>query len=237
VEAICLILIKRIGAVSMRPSLWGLVMLVLGIGASVLSGGNLIVVGLSGLLILGGLLVFIAVEIASWLQSHEIFRPPKTYGGLVSTHRGETVRSNSERTIADYFHRNNIRYVYEQDAMNRWNSRRISRPDFYLPDYGIYVEYWGVLGVEDASVRSRYERSMKWKMAQYHRNNIKFISIYPNSMSNLDWVFRAKFREVAGYDLPSGRGDLVPARFCTMCGTGLVLGSLHCQSCGMKVAG
>jgi hypothetical protein len=31
---------------------------------------------------------------------------------------------------------------------------------------------WGMLGVEDSRVRSRYERSMKWKMAKYHQNNI-----------------------------------------------------------------
>ena len=187
----------------MRPSLWGLGLLVLGVLGAVLSGGNLIILGLSGLLILGGLLVVIVAEIVGWLQSHGIFRPPKTYGGLVTTRRGETVRSNSERTIADYFHQNNLRYVYEQDAVNRWNNRRISRPDFYLPDYGIYVEYWGMLGADDPRVRSRYERSMKWKMAQYHRNNIKFISIYPNNMGNLDPIFRAKFREVAGYDFPT----------------------------------
>ena len=119
------------------------------------------------------------IPISSYLPS------PETYGGLTATQRGETVRSKSERRIADYFYQNNIRYVYEQDARNRWNTRRISRPDFYLPDYGIYVEYWGMLAAKDGNVRSRYERNMKWKMAQYHRNNTKFISIYPNNLGNL----------------------------------------------------
>jgi hypothetical protein len=72
--------------------------------------------------------------------------------------------------IADNFLQNNIRYLYEYDAMNRRNNRRISWPDFYLPDYGIYVGYWGVLGAEDSRVRSRYKRSMRWKMARYHQN-------------------------------------------------------------------
>ena len=221
---------------SMRRSLWGLGMLSLGVVMAALSGGNLFLLGLSGLFILGGLIVAVVAEIVGWLQSHSIFRPPRTYGGLVATQRGETVRSNSERTIADYFHQNNIRYVYEQDAMNRWNTRRISRPDFYLPDYGIYVEYWGMLGVQDSRVRSRYERSMKWKMAKYHENNIKFISIYPNNMSNLDWIFRAKFREVAGYDLPIGSSEARPSRFCSKCGTRLGPGSAFCQSCGVRIS-
>jgi len=209
-------------------------MLVLGVVAAVLSGGNLLVLGLAGLLILFGVVTAVVAEIAGWLQAHGIFRPPKTYGGLTYTQRGEVVRSNSERTIADYLHRNDIRYVYEQDAMNRRNSRRISRPDFYLPDYGIYVEYWGMLGVEDSRLRSRYERSMKWKMAKYHQNNIKFISIYPSNMGNLDWVFRAKFREVAGYDLPT-RSEDVPSSYCIRCGTRLGLGSAFCQSCGVRI--
>jgi len=196
----------------MKPSLWGLGMIVLGVLGAALAGGNIIVLGLAGLFILLGLLVVVVAEIARWLQSHGIFRPPKTYGGFTTTRHGETVRSNSERRIADYFHQNDIRYVYEQDAMNRWNSRRISRPDFYLSDYGIYVEYWGMLGAKDDRVRSRYERNMRWKMAQYHRNNIKFISLYPSNLGNLDWTFRAKFREVAGYDLPSRTMDAVASR-------------------------
>ena len=127
-------------------------------------------------------------------------------------------------------------YEYERDATNRRNHGRISRPDFYLPDHGIYVEYWGMLGAEDVRVRSRYERNMKWKMAQYHQNNIKFISIYPNNMSNLDWVFRTKFREVTGYDLPSGKNYPAPSTFCMNCGTSLVRGSIFCQNCGVRVA-
>jgi hypothetical protein len=220
----------------MRASLWGLCVLVLGVVAAVLSGGNLLVLGLAGLLILFGVVAAVVAEIAGWLQAHGIFLPPKTYGGLTYTQRGDVVRSNSERTIADYFHRNDIRYVYEQDAMNRRNSRRISRPDFYLPDYGIYVEYWGMLGVEDSRVRSRYERSMKWKMAKYHQNNIKFISIYPNNMNNLDWVFRTKFREVAGYNLPTSRNEISSSKYCIKCDTRINPGSVFCESCGVRIA-
>ena len=221
----------------MRASLWGSAMVAFGVVAIVVSGGNLAVSVFSVPLIFLGLLVVVVAEIAKWLRSHAIFAPPKTYGGLTATQRGETVRSNSERRIADYFHQDNVRYVYEQDAMNRWNNRRISRPDFYLPDHGIYVEYWGMLGVEDSRVRSRYEGSMKWKMAKYHQNHIKFISIYPNNMSNLDWVFRAKFREIAGYDLPTKRSEVVSSRYCTNCGTFIGLSSMYCQNCGNRIAG
>jgi len=42
----------------------------------------------------------------------------------------------------------------------------------------------------------------KDKMARYHDLGIKFISIYPDNMKNLDWGFRKKFKKVTGKDLP-----------------------------------
>jgi hypothetical protein len=39
-------------------------------------------------------------------------------------------------------------------------------------------------------------------MARYHELGIKFISIYPDNLKNLDWVFRKKFKQVTGRELP-----------------------------------
>jgi DNA helicase-4 len=116
---------------------------------------------------------------------------------------GETVKSKGEKKIADYFHENNIRYEYETSACSKGLlfSREISKPDFYLPDFNVYVEYWGMVNTENGRKRNGYVRNMKWKMAQYYENNIKFISLYPDNLCNLDWIFRAKLREVIGRDL------------------------------------
>lgn len=70
------------------------------------------------------------------------------------------------------------------------NNRIIGVPDFYLPNYGVYVEYWGLVDAEDAWTGERYERNMRKKMALYYRNQVKFISIYPSNLENLDWIFR-----------------------------------------------
>ena len=121
----------------------------------------------------------------------------KAYGRPAVTLRGEIVRSNSERVIADYFSRSDIRYVYEQPAVSRWGSRKISRPDFYLPDYGVYVEFWGLAGLPDNSARSRYQRSMRWKMEQYRRNGIRFISLYPGDLGNLNGAFLYRLDEIS----------------------------------------
>ena len=139
----------------------------------------------------------------SWLR--DLFRTREDYGTPSVTLTGQPVRSKGERVIADYFTRNNIAYQYETEAMtDDWFifKARISRPDFYLPQYNLFVEYWGLVDSLDRGTKDSYIRSMRWKMAQYHKNNIKFVSIYPSNLSDLDYYFRRKFREVKGFDLP-----------------------------------
>jgi hypothetical protein len=41
----------------------------------------------------------------------------------------------------------------------------------------------------------RYQRSMRWKMAQCRRNGIKFVSLYPSELANLEAVFRSKLAQ------------------------------------------
>jgi len=127
------------------------------------------------------------------------------YGTLCTTQKGERVKSKGEKQIADYLYSSNLEYEYERPALTRgiWIFRdKISLPDFYLNEFDVYIEYWGLVNARDYRVRNEYTRVMKWKMAQYHENNIKFISIYPQNLSNLDWIFKAKLREVAGVSFP-----------------------------------
>lgn len=128
----------------------------------------------------------------------------KKYGKTLLTKKGEEVKSNAERIIADYLTKNNIRYEYEREVKGRnlMFSKQISHPDFYMPDYDVYIEYWGLVNADDEKLRSEYIRNMKWKMAQYYKYKIKFISIYPDNLQNLDWIFRKKFKEVTGVELP-----------------------------------
>jgi hypothetical protein len=151
-------------------------------------------------------LIFLIVLIFIWIFLKSL-KPKKEYGVKSVTLRGETVKSIGERRIADYFERNNIRYVYEKEARSKslFFSHKISNPDFYLPDHGVYVEYWGLVNAGDSGTRAKYVRNMKRKMAIYYRNNVKFISIYPDNLENLDWIFRRKFRKVTGYDLPNSQ--------------------------------
>ena len=134
------------------------------------------------------IIIFLLISV---FQKHEKIQ----YGYSTQTIKGEEVRSHAEQTIADYFFKNGINYEYEH------NIRGIGRPDFYLPDYNIVVEYWGLVDVEDESVKNQYVKKMRWKMAQYHSQNVKFISIYPSNLSNLDLIFKSKFKKITGKEL------------------------------------
>jgi hypothetical protein len=126
------------------------------------------------------------------------------YGHTSTTHNSEIVKSKGEKYIADYFFSQNIRYQYEREARSHGIifSKHISNPDFYLPDHDVYVEYWGLVNADKKKVKDNYVRTMKWKMKQYHKARIKFVSIYPKNLNNLDWVFRKKFSKVMEYRLP-----------------------------------
>jgi hypothetical protein len=148
-------------------------------------------------------ILFLIIITIIWIGRR--LKPKQQYGIQSVTQRGEIVKSIAERKIADYFEKNNIKYVYEKEAKAKalfLFSYKVSSPDFYLPDYNVYVEYWGLVNADDDWTRENYVRNMRRKMAIYHRNKIKFISIYPHNLDNLDWIFRKKFEEVTGFKLP-----------------------------------
>jgi hypothetical protein len=134
----------------------------------------------------------------------DLIFPQKKYGTPGTTKNGIQVRSHAEQRIADYFEKVGLRYEYERELTARFLffKFKISRPDFYLPDYDVYVEYWGLLDAKDADDRKKYERSMKYKMARYHELGVKFISLYPRDLPNLNANFREKFTQATGKDLP-----------------------------------
>jgi DNA helicase-4 len=90
---------------------------------------------------------------------NELFKPSQEYGIPSVTLTGQHVRSKGERVIADYFTRHSITYNYEAIATtNDWFifKSKISRPDFYLTQYNLFVEYWGLVDSPDPRTRDNY---------------------------------------------------------------------------------
>jgi len=97
----------------------------------------------------------------SWLR--DLFKAPHEYGTPSLTLTGQPVKSKAEKIIADYLTRHNITYQYEAQAMtNNWLIKhKISRPDFYLPQYNLIIEYRGLVDSLDRRTRERYIKSMR----------------------------------------------------------------------------
>lgn len=86
----------------------------------------------------------------------------------IPTTDGKLVQSDGERIIADYLARHAIAYRYDE-RMQIIDGYAI-RPDFYLPEFDIYIEYWGM-------DTAKYKIGMLKKQELYQQQGKKLISL------------------------------------------------------------
>ena len=111
---------------------------------------------------------------------------------------GTLVQSDGERLIADWLSAHNIAFRY--DERFRILSGHAVRPDFYLPELDVYIEYWGM---ETAD----YKIGMLKKQQLYQQQGKKLVSILPADKPRLDAVLRGKLA-LFGYHVPeTGVGE------------------------------
>lgn len=92
------------------------------------------------------------------------------------------VRSKGEKIIADYLTINKIKAEYETKTLML--DGHVCVPDFYLPKYRTYIEFYG--GYPEAWKK----KVMKNKL--YKKHNIKCIFITPAELNNLDYYLLAE---------------------------------------------
>ena len=87
-------------------------------------------------------------------------------------------KSEGERRIADFLDRNSIKYQYEPALLipSANKKLRIWYPDYYLPEFGAYIEYYGLVG------RQNYDEGIKRKETLYSKAGVEVIPVYP-------WIF------------------------------------------------
>ena len=107
-----------------------------------------------------------------------------------TTVNNETVKSYGEMDIANFLTQNSIRYIYEQpyEIDTRTSEYGQYHPDFYLPDYKIYIEYFGInrngevpsyfKSSKEMTATDAYRASMEWKRATHNENQTKLIECY-----------------------------------------------------------
>ena len=100
------------------------------------------------------------------------------YGHRHVTMRGDVVQSKPEVRIANFLHRKGVRYVYE------W-SMPGATPDFYLPDFNIVIEHWGMS-------HSRYRQRRAEKTRLYLSKGIKLVETEKKDVPRLELVLEQR---------------------------------------------
>lgn len=105
--------------------------------------------------------------------------------GRLKTLQKERVKSYEELIIANFLFINGIKYEYEKPYKFNTSTpqKRQYTPDFYLSDYDIYLEHYGIdkngntpqYPPKDAQ---RYKEAMKWKRQTHKQNNTTCIETY-----------------------------------------------------------
>jgi DNA helicase-4 len=103
--------------------------------------------------------------------------------------KGDKVKSFEECEIANFLFSNGINYEYEREYEVPTASRkhRQYRPDFYLTDYGIYIEHLALdeNGNTPAFIdKARYLEELNWKRNQHKVNRTKLIETFSCEKTN-----------------------------------------------------
>ncbi len=116
-------------------------------------------------------------------QEYLRMNPPATMGN-------ETVKSYGEMEIANFLTQNNVSYIYEYPYKIDTRTSQYEQyiPDFYLSDYDIYIEYFGVdkngavpsyfRGSHGMNASQAYQASMDWKRRTHRENGTIMIECF-----------------------------------------------------------
>ena len=138
------------------------------------------------------LTIIIFSVLAFWEESARRYK-------ILTPYKQNNYDSKAERKIADYFKRKNIIFYHNSEIKVPKPFWIFSipfvnlklKPDFFLPEFNAYVEYWGL--IDDPEYK---KNSYDFKKKLYMDNNLSLVSLYPKNIENLDWVFTLKLLDV-----------------------------------------
>lgn len=99
------------------------------------------------------------------------------------TLKGKVVKSFEECVIANFLSANSVEYVYEQPYKINTSSPdfRQYKPDFFLPDYGVYIEHFALdrNGLPPPHFdKQKYLDGVMWKRALHLNHNTNLVETY-----------------------------------------------------------
>lgn len=137
------------------------------------------------------------------------FQDKETYLRYMENKRYSTlndieVKSISERNIGNFFFLHGIPFQYEAivDWVDESEEDKDYRPDFYLPEYDVYIEHWGLN--REMKVPSWFTKSSEeylelrtWKLEQFQKHGKTLIETweYERLEETLEGGLEAKLKE------------------------------------------
>ena len=109
--------------------------------------------------------------------------PPKTFNGI-------SVKSYGEMDIANFLWQNQVVFEYERPYrfLTATEDYRQYQPDFYLPEYDVYIEYFGInrkgkvsdafSGKNGKTASQAYSEGMRWKRRIHKEHNTKLVECF-----------------------------------------------------------
>lgn len=132
------------------------------------------------------------LEISSW---QDIEHLANTLGQRHLTLKHEWVKSHEEVLLANFLFLNGIDYQYESPYPYSTSDEHYRQyyPDFYLPQYDLYLEHFGLNEQHKAcwlnpSEAQKYEESVNWKRQLHHTHHTRLIETYSYEFQSSDWM-------------------------------------------------
>tara|TARA_Y100000034_G_scaffold20198_2_gene23020 strand:- start:5872 stop:6696 length:825 start_codon:yes stop_codon:yes gene_type:complete len=130
-------------------------------------------------------------------NSRDVFEDNVSSKKNIKTRNGLMVQSNGEKMIADFLGDNRVEFDYDEQITlegNETNEHNYKtqwiRPDFYLTEFDIIIEYWGMKGDLD------YDKNLDKKKRLYKEANKRFISIFPEDLKELEETLTLKLKRL-----------------------------------------
>lgn len=133
-------------------------------------------------------LLLLVLGIAAYLYDNAVFNKKLKKGLNRKTLRGDFVQSYGEEVIANFLYSNNIEYVYDKPCRFGFFQTRSIRPDFYLPGYDIYIEYWGMMSNKE------YARKKDWKESIYKKYKKLLINLYTEQVRVIPDILKERLK-------------------------------------------
>jgi DNA helicase-4 len=138
---------------------------------------------------------FFAYHLFPLRRPHD-FDTPHAHHTFVESHDlrtlcGERVKSNAELLIANWLFRNGIEYQYEPKYEHDVATvqYRQYQPDFFLPEYHVYIEHFGV----DRDGRTapgidaeKYRAGMLWKQEVHQKYGTRLVTTYTWELESVE---------------------------------------------------